>query len=509
MPGSTPIDSSQQTDKGFQVSSKHNSRNRDNNRSDGGASATQDLSYRETIAIVGTLITGGFVAILNQTAMATAIPNVMSVFGLSENSGQWLTTVFMLVNGVMIPITAFLIESFTTRQLFFAATTIFVGGTMICAGAPSFLLLLAGRVVQAAGAGIVMPLTMTVIFRVFPPNRRGTAMGTVGLVIAFAPAIGPTLSGWIVGHYSWRWVFMAMIPVALLDMAAGYKYLKNVTEQTFPKVDIPSIILSILGFGGLLYGFSSAGGFGWSSPRVIAALAVGAAALTTFILRQLRLPEPILEFRVFTVKTFLIGTLIGVLTFMVMIAMETILPIYMQNMADFSAFQAGQVIMPGALLMGIMSPVAGRIFDRVGARVLALTGLSILTATSLFFTQLGSDTAFLWITLFFAVRMFGISMVMMPVTTAALNSLEGSLIPHGTAMNNTMRMVGASIGTGTLVTVMTMAAGNIDPTTMLSGSSAAVHGVNVAFAVSVALSLLALVLALFLPNAAATRESAG
>lgn len=469
-----------------------------------GDGSPESSSSRECVAIIGTLITGGFVAILNQTAMATAIPSVMQVFGLSENSGQWLTTVFMLVNGVMIPITAFLIETFTTRHLFFGALWIFFAGTVLCAVAPSFPFLLGGRVVQAAGAGIVMPLTMTVIFRVFPPNRRGTAMGTVGLVIAFAPAIGPTISGWIVEHYSWRTIFLLMMPIVLIDMAVGYRVLKNVTEQTFPKVDIPSIMFSMVGFGGLLYGFSSAGNSGWGDPAVVGSLSVGAVALTAFIVRQLRLSEPILEFRVFQERTFTVATLIGVFAFMAMISAETILPIYMQTMAGFTAFQSGQVIMPGALLMGLMSPIAGRIFDKVGARVLSVVGLSIVTGTTLFFTRLTPDSALLWITVFYAVRMLGVSMVMMPVTTAGLNALEGHLIPHGTAMNNTMRMVGASIGTGLLVTVMTMAA--LSPAKAVTAAAARVHGVNIAFVVAMLISLIALVLSFFLPNAQQSRE---
>jgi EmrB/QacA subfamily drug resistance transporter len=468
-----------------------------------GAQGAGSVTGAERIALVGALIAGAFVAILNQTLMATATPRIMRAFDLSENTGQWLTTIFMLVNGVMIPVTAFLIETFTTRRLFFAAMSLFIAGTVVCAIAPDFPVLLGGRVVQASGAGILIPLTMTVIFRVFPPDKRGFAMGTVGLVISFAPAIGPTFSGWVVENYPWRSMFLAMIPIALLDMALAHRVLKNVTYQTFPRVDVPSIVLSVFGFGGLLFGFSAAGNVGWSSPRVLIALALGAGTLTVFILRQLRLPEPILEFRVFLNRTFTVATVIGMLAFMALIGAETILPIYMQNMAGFTALESGRVIMPGALLMGIMSPIAGRIFDRIGARLLAIVGLSIVTVTTLFFTQLGTETSLTYITIAFGIRMFGISMVMMPVTTAGLNALRSDLIPHGTAMNNTMRQVAASIGTAILVTVMTMTALADAGGTVGAGgvdAGAQIYGVNVAFAAATGLSLLALILSFALPG---------
>jgi predicted MFS family arabinose efflux permease len=247
---------------------------------------------------------------------------------------------------------------------------------------------------------------------------------------------------------------------------------------------------------------------------VLIALVLGAGALTVFILRQLRLPEPILEFRVFLNRTFTVATVIGMLAFMALIGAETILPIYMQNMAGFTALESGRVIMPGALLMGIMSPIAGRIFDRIGARLLAIVGLSIVTVTTLFFTQLSTETSLTYITIAFGIRMFGISMVMMPVTTAGLNALRSDLIPHGTAMNNTMRQVAASIGTAILVTVMTMTAladagrlgagaGGGEAAVAGAeaiGAGAQIHGVNVAFAAATGLSLVALILSFALPG---------
>ncbi|WP_077624082.1 DHA2 family efflux MFS transporter permease subunit [Sediminibacillus massiliensis] len=455
--------------------------------------------------IVAVLIAGAFVAILNQTLMATAIPHIMSDFQISENTAQWLTTIFMLVNGIMIPITAFLIETFTTRKLFLSAMTLFAVGTLICGIAPSFFLLMVGRVIQAAGAGIMLPLMMTVFLTIFPIEKRGAAMGNVGLVISFAPAIGPTLSGWIVETYPWRLMFFIILPIVIIDIIFAYFALKNVTSRTFPKVDILSILLSSLGFGGLLYGFSSAGNSGWDSTQVVVSLAVGAVSLTLFILRQFKLEQPILEFRVFKYKTFTITTAIGMIVFMGLIGSETILPIYMQNMMNYSALESGIMIMPGALLMGFMSPITGRIFDKVGARWLAIIGLTIMTVTTFLFTNLSTETSLVYLTVVFGIRMFGMSMVMMPVTTAGLNQLPLKLIPHGTAMNNTMRQVAASIGTAILVTVMTSAALDAGES---ATASELIHGVNVAFWVATVLSVVGLLLSLFIKGTTPAQERA-
>ncbi|WP_138418832.1 MDR family MFS transporter [Aquibacillus sediminis] len=462
-----------------------------------GKEQTEGMENINRLPIVIALLVGGFVSILNQTLFATAAPHVMDEFGISENSAQWLTTIFMLVNGVMIPITAFLIETFTTRRLVMSAMSIFGVGTLICTIAPTFEVLMVGRIVQASGAGIMMPLMMTIFLTIFPIEKRGTAMGTVGLVISFAPALGPTISGFVVENYPWRYMFLVILPIIVIDIILCYFILKNVTQRTFPKVDILSIILSSLGFGGLLYGFSSAGNVnvGWTAPQVLIALIIGAITLTLFIVRQFKLEQPILEFRVLKYKTFTITTIIGMLVFVGLIGSETILPIYMQQYAGFTALESGLMIMPGALLMGVMSPITGRIFDKVGARWLAITGLSIMTVTTFLFTNLSATTSLTYLTIVFGIRMFGMSMVMMPVTTAGLNQLPLKLIPHGTAMNNTLRQVAASIGTAILVTVMTSAALN-------SGQDATpselIHGVNVAFYVATALTAVGLVLTFFI-----------
>lgn len=447
-------------------------------------------------SIIILLLAGGFISILNQTTMITAIPPIMNEMHVSANTGQWLTTVFMLVNGVMIPVTAFLIERFTTRQLFITAMSVFAIGTAFSAIAPNFGTLLLGRIIQSTGAGVIMPLMQTVFLLIFPVKSRGVAMGLVGLVISFAPAIGPALSGWIITNISWRAIFLIILPIAIIEILVATKVMKNVTELTYPKLDMLSIILSSFGFGGFLYGFTSAGNNGWGSIITITTLVVGAAALVLFIIRQLHMKVPMLEFRVFKNFIFTLSVILPMIAFMGLIGAETLIPLYMQNMRDFTAMEAGIAILPGALVNGMMSPITGLIFDRFGARWLSVIGFTIITVTTFAFSNLSVETSMFMVMLLYAIRMFGISMVMMPATTAGLNQLPKELIPHGTAMTNTMRQVAASIGTAIVITVMTTTGAAAEHKPNIPYPM--IHGVNVAFMIITVLSAIGIVLSFFI-----------
>lgn len=445
--------------------------------------------------LVAVILAGAFVVILNQTLLNTAIPKIMSDFSVSAATAQWLTTGFQLTNGVMIPVTAFLIEKFSTRKLFLTAMILFAAGTLTAAVAPSFSVLLAARVLQASGAGIMIPLMQTIFLLIFPVEKRGSAMGMVGLVIAFAPAIGPTLSGWIVESHSWRVLFYMILPIALLDIVFAYFALKNVTKLSHPKIDIPSIILSSFGFGGLLFGFSSAGNDGWTSINVTVSLIIGVIALVLFIWRQLSLKKPMLEFRVFKNKIFALSVLIGMLVMVSMIGVELLLPLYMQNALDYSALESGLLLLPGAVVMGIMSPVTGKIFDKIGARPLAIIGLTIVAVMTFLFSQMNATSSYFYMMAVYAIRMFGISLVMMPIMTAGLNQLPNHMLPHGTAMNNTMRQVAGSIGTATLITIMT---NNSKEASQQGLSHPMIQGMSDAFMVAAIIAVVALIMSFFI-----------
>jgi EmrB/QacA subfamily drug resistance transporter len=471
-------------------------------------------------AILTVMLLGAFVAILNQTLMNVALPEMMIDLEISANTAQWLTTGYMLVNGVLIPVTAFLIERFTTRQLFLTSMGLFAAGTLICAVAPDFSILLLGRVVQAAGAGIIMPLLMIVILTIFPIAKRGQAMGLIGLAMTFAPAIGPTLSGWIVQNYSWRVLFYIVLPIAIIDFLIAAVLLKNVTNQTFPKIDLTGIILSTLGFGGLLYGFSSAGSLGWTSIEVITTLIIGIITLGLFIRRQMTVKNPMLEFRVFKYNMFTLTTIINVIITMAMFAGMILVPIYLQNIRGFTPLESGLLLLPGAILMGIMSPITGWIFDKIGAKWLSVIGLAITTFTTWEFSELTDHTTYTFLIIIYTARMFGMSMLMMPIMTAGLNQLPQRLNAHGTAVSNTFKQVSGALGTAFLVTVMTnqtekhvtemaTAAGVTPDAKQEMGyiiKEATIQGINDAFVVATGLSVLALLLAFFIKRVKPAEE---
>lgn len=469
---------------------------------------------RNGILIV--MLMGAFVTILNQTLMNVALPSIMRDFGITASQGQWLSTGFMLVNGVMIPMTAFLIERFTTRQLYLFAMVTFAIGTAVGGFATDYTMLIAGRMVQAVGAGIVMPLLTVVVLNLFPMERRGRAMGLIGLAMNFAPAIGPTLSGWIVQQYDWRNLFFIIIPFAILDIVVAIFLLKNVGKRTFPKLDILGVIMSTVGFGSLLLGFSNAGDHAWLTWKVAGFIILGLVVLGLFIRYQTSSKAPLLNFRVFKYPTFALTTSISFFVVMGLFGGMLLLPIFLQTVRGFSPLESGLVLLPGALVTAILSPVTGILFDRFGAKYLSLVGLVIMAVATFMFTSLDESTTLTYIIIIQTIRSAGMAMVMMPLQTAALNSLPLNLASHGSAMFNTMRQVAGSIGTAALITIMSKSAAsfakNMGPSDVMGKTKAEIanhvliHGIETAFLVAGILSVVACILALFIKKNNSTRE---
>ncbi len=462
--------------------------------------------------IVAALLIGAFVALLAQTLLNVALPVMMIDLDISANTIQWLSTGYLLVNGVLIPVTAYLIERFTTRQLFITAMGLFTVGTIMCAVAPNFEVVLTGRLIQAAGAGILMPLMSVIFLTIFPIKERGKAMGMMGLAMIFAPAVGPTLSGWVVEHYDWRVLFYIVLPLSLFALIFGIVSMKNVTKTSSPKLDALGIALSTLGFGGLLYGFSDAGHDGWNSTRVITSLVVGAIALVLFFIREWTIDKPILEFRVFKYNMYSLTTVINMIITMSMYSGMILLPIYLQSIRGFSPLDAGLLLLPGAILMGIMSPITGIIFDKVGARWLSVVGLIITVITTYEFSRLTIDTTYTHMIFMYTLRMFGMSMLMMPIQTAGMNQLPQRLNAHGSAMSQTLRNVAGALGTAFLVTIMTNTAADRIKELMIQGKVAesdkaailditqqgTIYGINHAFVIATWMTVAALALAFFI-----------
>ncbi|SEN95731.1 drug resistance transporter, EmrB/QacA subfamily [Mesobacillus persicus] len=477
---------------------------------------------RPPYGILAVLMVGAFIAFLNNTLLNIALPSIMVDLDIEASTVQWMTTGFMLVSGIMIPATAFLIEKFSVRRLFLVAMGLFTLGTIIAGSAHFFPLLLAGRMVQASGTAIMMPLLMNVMLISFPIEKRGTAMGMFGLILMAAPAIGPTLSGWIVEHYDWRMLFHFVTPIAATVLLLGFFLLKDKKGKVNIRLDYLSLLLSSIGFGGLLYGFSSAGDRGWDSPHVYATIAVGAISLVTFIVRQSKLDRPMLNFGVFKYPMFALSSSITMVLNMALFSGMLLIPIYVQTIRGISPMDAGLLMLPGALAMALMSPITGKLFDKFGGRVLAISGLTITVVTTYYFSQLTLETTYTHLVILNTIRMFGMSMVMMPVSTNGLNQLPVRFYPHGTAMNNTLNQVSGAIGTALLVTIMSTRtethAANIAADAMKTAPAqpteavlaemqqliemkAMLAGINDAFFVATFIAAIALILSFFIKRA--------
>lgn len=405
--------------------------------------------------ILAALLFGMFIAILNQTLLNVALPKINTEFNISASTGQWLMTGFMLVNGILIPITAYLFNKYSYRKLFLVALVLFTIGSLICAISMNFPIMMVGRVLQAIGAGVLMPLGSIVIITIYPPEKRGAAMGTMGIAMILAPAIGPTLSGYIVQNYHWNVMFYGMFIIGILAILVGFVWFKLYQYTTNPKADIPGIIFSTIGFGALLYGFSEAGNKGWGSVEIETMFAIGIIFIILFVIRELRMKAPMLNLEVLKFPTFTLTTVINMVVMLSLYGGMILLPIYLQNLRGFSALHSGLLLLPGSLIMGLLGPFAGKLLDTIGLKPLAIFGIAVMTYATWELTKLNMDTPYMTIMGIYVLRSFGMAFIMMPMVTAAINALPGRLASHGNAFLNTMRQLAGSIGTAILVTVMT------------------------------------------------------
>ncbi|HDF3496445.1 TPA: DHA2 family efflux MFS transporter permease subunit [Staphylococcus aureus] len=405
--------------------------------------------------ILAALLFGMFIAILNQTLLNVALPKINTEFNISASTGQWLMTGFMLVNGILIPITAYLFNKYSYRKLFLVALVLFTIGSLICAISMNFPIMMVGRVLQAIGAGVLMPLGSIVIITIYPPEKRGAAMGTMGIAMILAPAIGPTLSGYIVQNYHWNVMFYGMFIIGIIAILVGFVWFKLYQYTTNPKADIPGIIFSTIGFGALLYGFSEAGNKGWGSVEIETMFAIGIIFIILFVIRELRMKAPMLNLEVLKFPTFTLTTVINMVVMMSLYGGMILLPMYLQNLRGFSALDSGLLLLPGSLIMGLLGPFAGKLLDTIGLKPLAIFGIAVMTYATWELTKLNMDTPYMTIMGIYVLRSFGMAFIMMPMVTAAINALPGRLASHGNAFLNTMRQLAGSIGTAILVTVMT------------------------------------------------------
>ncbi|KRN29065.1 major facilitator superfamily permease [Lactobacillus selangorensis] len=404
-----------------------------------------------SLLLIISILLGGFMTVLTETSLNNGLPAIEQALHVSTSTVQWLSTGYMLVVGIMMPISATLLYKFTSKKLYLTSLIIFLVGSTIAYVAPSFSILLIGRLIQAASVGIIMPFMQNILVMIFPVEKRGMAMGLAGIVIALAPAIGPTLSGWIVDNYSWRLLFGMMIPIAVVVILLAMLGMRDVVETTNPKLDWLSILESTIGFGGILYGFSTIGS--GNTIIAIAAIIIGIIGVTFMVRRQLGMKTPMLDMRVFKSSTFTLTTWLSSISNMSLLGMQLLVPLYLQAVLHVSALNAGIVMLPGAIMMAITNPIAGTLFDRFGIRNLAIIGFTIFTLATIPFLFFTSSTSLVLIAVIYAIWMTGVLLVVMQLATAGINTLSPELVAHGNAVNSMARQIAAAVGSALLISI--------------------------------------------------------
>lgn len=419
--------------------------------------------------VIWLLLGAAFVAILNETTMGVAIPHLIDDLAITALDAQWITTAFMLTMAVVIPVTGFLLQRFPTRGVFVAAMSLFSAGTLMAALAPGFWMLVAARVVQASGTAIMMPLLMTTLLTLVPPAIRGRMMGRVSLVISLAPAAGPTLSGLILDSLGWRWVFALVLPFALVMLVVGAVWMRPVGETTTAPVDVPSVVLSALGFGGAVFGLSRVGvvtdsavpDAAASTAAMIVSFAVGAVGLGLFVWRQLRLQrldDALLDLRVFGSRDFTLSILQMALLSAGFFGATTVVPLLLQHAMGLNAAESGLVVLPGAVAMGALAPLIGRVYDSRGPRVLLVPGAIAATAMLWCYSLVGVGTPLWLIVAIHTMLAMGLTLSFTPLFTASLGALAPRFYSHGSAVVGTVQQVAGAAGIALLIAVMSAVA---------------------------------------------------
>lgn len=455
------------------------------------------------VPIAIALMIGAFIGLFSETALNMAFTNIMEEFNIDAHVVQWLTTGYLLVLGILVPVSGLLLQWFTTRQLFIASLTFSILGTLIGAFAPNFEFVLLSRLVQAVGTALLLPLMTNVILLIFPPNKRGTVMGTMGLVIMCAPAVGPTLAGLLVDSWGWQSIFWVFLPILLFTLIFGLIFMQNVSTITKPKIDVLSIILSTIGFGGIVYGFSSAGeGAGsWGDITVLLPIMIGAIGIILFAIRQFRMEQPMLDLTVFKFPMFSVGVLMVFLCMMIILSSAILLPMYLKGGLLMTALAAGLVLLPGGFINGFMSPITGRLFDKFGPKYLVTPGFILTTVMTFLFTKVTTETSSVTVIVMHTILFIGVAMIMMPSQTNGLNQLPKRYYPDGSAIMNTLSQIAGAIGTAVAVSIMAAgqsgylaAAASTDRNAMAEAMTA---GVQNAFLFAFVASIIGLIVSSF------------
>lgn len=461
------------------------------------------VQKNKVIPIMISLLLSVFIGMFNETALNVALSDLINLFSITAATAQWLITGYLLTLGILVPLSGLLLQWFSTRQLFTASIIFSVFGTLIAALAPGFEMLMTARVIQAAGTALMLPLMYNTVLIIIPAEKRGGAYGLIGLVLVVAPAIGPTISGLLINKLNWNWIFWLSIPFLFISFLFGMRSMQNVSTITKPKMDIYSLAVSTLGFGGIVFAFSSAGEGGLGTTKVIVSMIVGILALIIFVIRQLRMKQPMMDLRAFKHPMFTVGALMIFITLMVMLSVMLVLPMYLIRGLGLSTFTAGLVLLPGGIINAIMLPIMGRMFDEFGPRWVVPSGSVVIIVVLWFLSGITTASPLALIIVLHSCLMIGISMVWMPSQANGLNQLPPELYPHGSAIMNTLQQLAGAIGTAVAVSIMTAGMNSFmkdiaDKENPASGTLALIAGIQNAFIFAVVVAIIGLIFAFFI-----------
>lgn len=463
---------------------------------------------RDAIVVLAVLVFTAFLMLVNETTLSVALPTIMADFDVTAATAQWLLTGVMLTMAIMMPTTGWILDRFTTRQVYLFAVLAFLAGTVVAAVSPTFAVMLIGRVLQAIGTAVILPLQMTVVMTVVPVHRRGAVMGLVSVVMAVGPALGPTIAGLILSIADWHMIFWALVPLVAVAGLIGAWKLRNVGELRSTPLDVFSVILSAFAFGGLIYGLSSIGIIIDGGPTATLAIVlsvIGVLGLGLFVWRQLRLSRQgraLLDLRPLRVRNYTLAITSLLFLHAALLGVVNTLPLYLQGALLTTALVAGLVNLPGGILETIASPISGALFDRIGARVLVVPGAAVM-AGSLFWLSAVDENTDVWtVVVIFAILSVGLAFCLTPLMTLSLSSLPKDLYSHGSAILNTLMQLAGAAGTAVLIAIYSYGSqtGGGTPEAQADGSGSA-------FFVAAWLSVAALVCALFLRKPSAQEKA--
>lgn len=404
--------------------------------------------------VVTIIMLGTFMAILDSSIVNVALPKMMAVFGAPTDQIEWILTAYMLTLGVVMPLSGYLGDTFGYKRCYFVALSLFVLGSALCGLAWSVNSMIAARVIQALGGGILQPLGMAVIYKICPREKIGMVLGVWGISTMAAPAVGPTLGGYLVEYVNWRMIFYINLPVGIINLFLVLTFLHETALIKGKRLDLNGIIFSTLGFFCLLLALSKGAGEGWTSPYIVSLLLVAIVSLTIFVVNELRQPEPILDLRLFKNFIFTISNIIGSILSIGLFGAIFLMPILIQNVLGQTAMKSGLIMLPAALVSGLVMPISGKLFDRYGARWIVMVGLALITLTTYMMGTFNDLTPFAVMTMWLSIRSIGMGFTLMPAMTAGMNTVPPQLVGRASAVSNVIRQIFASFGIAMFTTIM-------------------------------------------------------